>query len=352
MASTSKLPPSSASLAPPSILARDDAVAAAEHPHHNPAPMAVVAAAAPAHSQGTTLAATFAAAGLGNALSSCCTNPADIVKVRQQLVRDKQRNNFLRVASGMLRDEGVRSFFNGVTASCLREMTYSTVRFGLYETFKDFYSDLLGVTHQSFALKALSGITSGAIGSAFACPTDLLKVRMQANRPNGRPPYRNTFVGFVEVFREGSRPVMTGADPASPPRPSGFVGGIKSLYRGVGTTTIRAAVLTSSQIGSYDQIKSMVKNAGLMQEGLPLHFSASFVAGLFCSITSAPFDTIKVRLMQDKDREYKSALDCLAKLVKNEGPRALYKGPRPCHQQLWNVLGSPRFAHLHLLDRK
>jgi hypothetical protein len=50
------------------------------------------------------------------------------------------------------------------------------------------------------------------------------------------------------------------------------------------------------------------------------------VAGLACSVTSAPFDTVKVRLMQDKKREFKNAFDCLAKLVANEGPLALYKG--------------------------
>ncbi|EPQ31281.1 uncharacterized protein PFL1_01466 [Pseudozyma flocculosa PF-1] len=348
--SSTRSPPVGSSVTPSSILSPDNAIAAAEHPHHNPPsslpasppppppPTATAAAPTPRSSGGYTLAATFAAAGLGNALSACCTNPADIVKVRQQLVRDKQRNNFVRVAGSMLRDEGARSFFNGVTASCLRELTYSTVRFGLYETFKDLYSDLLGVSEQSFALKALSGITSGAIGSAFACPTDLLKVRMQANRPNGRPPYRNTFVGFAEVFREGARAPGAGG--------SAFVGGVKSLYRGVWPTTIRAAVLTSSQIGSYDQVKSMVKRAGLMDEGLPLHFSASLVAGLFASIASAPFDTIKVRLMQDKEREFKNAFDCVGKLIKNEGPLALYKGFAMC----WARLGSHTVISLILFE--
>lgn len=334
------------SLAPDSALSRDNAVAAAEHPQHNRA--AAAAAGGPSnHSPRYVLAATFASAGLGNAISACCTNPADIIKVRQQLVKDKRRANFFSVGREMVRSEGFRSLYNGVTASCLRELTYSTVRFGLYETFKDFYSGLLGVSDSSFALKALSGISSGAIGSAFACPTDLLKgkitaaalrrkhqlissslvlsVRMQAARPDGRPPYRNTFVGFAHVYREGSQPVQP-TDPSVPRRTGGVVGGIRSLYRGVGPTIIRAAVLTSSQIGSYDQVKSMTKNAGLLDEGLPLHFGASMVAGLFCSITSAPFDTVKVRLMQDKNREFKNAIDCLGKLVRNEGVLALYKG--------------------------
>lgn len=50
------------------------------------------------------------------------------------------------------------------------------------------------------------------------------------------------------------------------------------------------------------------------------------IAGFSASVCSAPFDTVKIRLMQDKKREFKSALDCAGKLVRNEGPLALYKG--------------------------
>ncbi|PWZ02781.1 mitochondrial carrier [Testicularia cyperi] len=291
---------------PKSSLSQEQAVAAAEHPQHN-----ANASLPTDHSSQYVLAATFASAGLGNAISACCTNPTDIIKVRQQLLVDKTRANFVGIATQMIKTEGISSLWNGVTASCCRELTYSTVRFGMYESFKDFYSSTLGVSDSSFALKALSGVSSGAIGSAFACPTDLVKVRMQAVRPTGRPPYRNTFVAFAHVYREGV---------------GGIVGGIKSLYRGVGPTIIRAAVLTSSQIASYDQVKVTLKQNNVLSEGFALHLSASMVAGFVCSVTSAPFDTVKVRLMQDKAREFKNAFDCLGKLVANEGPLALYKG--------------------------
>lgn len=166
---------------PRSALSRDEAIAAVEHPQHNPSTPVPPAT----HSQSYTLAATFASAGLGNAISAACTNPADIVKVRQQLMIDKARANFVGVASEMVRKEGIKALWNGVTASCLRELTYSTVRFGLYETFKDAYASALGVKDTSFALKALSGISSGAIGSAFACPTDLIKGTSTLNSHGG-----------------------------------------------------------------------------------------------------------------------------------------------------------------------
>lgn len=73
-------------------------------------------------------------------------------------------------------------------------------------------------------------------------------------------------------------------------------------------------------------MKTLLKQNNLLDEGFPLHFSASMVAGFVCSVTSAPFDVVKVRLMQDKSRQFKNAFDCLGKLIANEGPLALYKG--------------------------
>jgi len=79
---------------------------------------------------------TYASAGLGNAISAICSNPQDAIKVRQQLLLDKERANFLTIGKDMIQKEGLKSLWNGVGASCLRELTYSTIRIGSYESFK------------------------------------------------------------------------------------------------------------------------------------------------------------------------------------------------------------------------
>ena len=183
----------------------------------------------PPHSPLYTTSMTYASAGMANVISACFTNPADVIKVRQQLLKDRTRASFLSVALGMFKSEGVLSLWSGVTASCLREGTYSTIRMGGYEPCKRLYEGRLGLPESSFGNKLLAGITSGAIGAAVSTPTDLMKIRMQAARPDGDPPYKTSFHGFVTVFREG---------------------GVKALWRGVYPNTIRAAVLTSSQIAS------------------------------------------------------------------------------------------------------
>lgn len=58
-----------------------------------------------------------------------------------------------------------------------------------------------------------------------------------------------------------------------------------------------------------------------------------FVAGVFSGIAKLtvghPFDTIKVRLQTAKTGQFSSTIDCVAKSIKNEGLRSLYKGATP-----------------------
>lgn len=274
---------------------------------------------------------TFLSAGLANAMSAASTNWADVTKVRQQLEMQRKRRSFLAVGSSMIREEGLRSMANGVTASCLREMTYSTIRMGAYENFKELYSSIVEPT--SFANKLLAGATSGALGAAISTPTDLVKVRMQAPRkaPDFKPPYKNSFAAFAEIYKQGAVS-------------EGFKGGMNNLYRGTMPNIIRACILTSTQIGSYDEIKGFFKRNLEMQEGIALHFSSSMVAGLFCSLASQPVDVIKVRVMQDRSS---NAVSLVTSLLKNEGPMALYKGFGMC----WARLGTHTVISLVLFER-
>ncbi len=64
-------------------------------------------------------------------------------------------------------------------ASVIREGIYSTMRLGLYEPFKEIFG-AKDRARTPLYKKILSGAMSGAIGSAIANPTDLVKIRMQA----------------------------------------------------------------------------------------------------------------------------------------------------------------------------
>merc|ERR1711982_166807 len=66
--------------------------------------------------------------------------------------------------------------------------------------------------------------------------------------------------------------------------------------------------------------------------GAPLVFGASAIAGFFASFFSLPFDFVKTQMQKQKpdpvtgELQFKSALDCAAKILKEGGPLRFYAG--------------------------
>ena len=74
-------------------------------------------------------------------------------------------------------------------------------------------------------------------------------------------------------------------------------GGIKGFYIGLGPTVIRATMLNSTKLGTYDTIKHGIIDNGYMKEGTACQFVASVFAGFFMTIVTSPMDNIKTRIM-------------------------------------------------------
>jgi len=214
----------------------------------------------------------------------------------------------------MVRDEGLSAFFKGLAASLLREATYSTIRMGGYEVCKT-YLGALDPSSAPLWKKITSGAIAGAFGAAIANPTDLVKVRMQADTgkcPSGKGPrYKNTWSAFKAIYlSEG---------------PAGF-------FRGIGPTTQRAALLTAAQLSSYDHTKQlMFRFRWIKEDNIYVHFCASMVAGLVAAAVTSPVDVVKTRVMNQpviggRPTLYLSTVDCVRKTVKAEGLLSLYKG--------------------------
>jgi solute carrier family 25 (mitochondrial dicarboxylate transporter), member 10 len=67
-------------------------------------------------------------------MAACFTHPLDLLKVRLQTSR--QRASVIQTFVGVIRQEGILGLYNGISASLLRQLTYSTVRFGGYDFLK------------------------------------------------------------------------------------------------------------------------------------------------------------------------------------------------------------------------
>ena len=104
------------------------------------------------------------------------------------------------------------------------------------------------------------------------------------------------------------RPESTSAGAGPPPRMT-MVGqmldisrkeGVGALWKGVGPSMGRASALTAAQCAVYDECKQLLKKQAGFGDGLPLHLSASMLAGAVSTLASSPFDTVKTRMMASR----------------------------------------------------
>eukprot|EP00030_Apusomonadida_sp_AF-17_P005420 a5300_13.p1 GENE.a5300_13~~a5300_13.p1 ORF type:complete len:340 (+),score=79.99 a5300_13:45-1022(+) len=280
----------------------------------------------------------LASGGIANSISSALLNSSDVIKVRLQTqdlrfprplggVRTEplMYNGFLRTGQRIVAEEGLSGLLlPGLGAAILRDLLYSSIRMGLYPEVKRLISpDTDG--DPGLMRKIASGALTGAIGSAIANPTDVVKIRLQAEAgvvgPDGK---------YVTGLAKGASPTYT-----STLRAFGQIlrteGVVHGLYAGVGPTMVRAALLTAGQLASYDHSKYLLKEHGILNEGPLLHIIGSLIAGLVATTVCAPADMIKTRVMSDRagpagQRLFSGPIDCAVKLVRVEGLGALFRG--------------------------
>jgi hypothetical protein len=164
-------------------------------------------------------------------------------------------------------------------------------------------------------------MSAGAIGAFVGSPADLVLVRMQADGklPVGqRIGYKNAFDGLARIIREE---------------------GVVSLWRGSGPNSIRAMLMNTGQVASYDQAKELLLKIDFFKDDIITHSISSVVAAFIATLICNPVDVIKTRVMNSKKGStgniiYKNSLDCLTKTLTSEGPLALYKGFWPFFARL------------------
>ncbi|WVQ75942.1 hypothetical protein IAR50_005577 [Cryptococcus sp. DSM 104548] len=241
-------------------------------------------------------------------VAACCTHPLDVMRVRMQT--STTRTTFIQAVKGVVQHDGVRGLYTGLTASIFRQMTYSVTRLGVYDLMKNQMSNN-GQKKLTTGDMVICASTAGALGGVAGNPADIILVRMVADptKPlEHQVHYRNSIHGLYKmVSNEG---------PAS-------------LARGLAPNTIRAILMNASQLVSYDFFKDHILAAGLMHNGMPLHFVSSALSGTVATTICAPADVVKSRIMNMKPGAGQGPIALLTESLKLEGPRFLFKGWLP-----------------------
>lgn len=250
------------------------------------------------------------------------THPIDTVKLRIQLQglanTSNATNGSVRVCTapqlGLLGSfrhvvltEGPIGLYAGLSPALLRALTYTSTRLGLYDPLRSAFASASASMHgasdvgaPSFAVKFAASLTSGVVGAIVGNPSDLIKVRMQRAD-------NHAYRGLPDALR---RIVLDE--------------GVFALWKGTYPSALRAAVHSSTQLATYDHVKTMLKEWNVAHEGLSMHVSAAMASGLVTNTVSTPVDVIKSMVMHS--RPTRTPLDCMWQLWSTEGLRGFMRG--------------------------
>merc|ERR1719199_670024 len=188
-------------------------------------------------------------------------------------------------AGKLVKSEGAGALFKGLPPALLRQSTYGSLRYGLYGPIRNSLGVKPGTPKHEIPLskKILAGAGAGALSSAVANPTDLVKVRLQTDGqlkgPDGAYlPKKYTGMGhaFSSIVKEE---------------------GVLGLWKGVGPTCGRATALAAAELASYDEAKGLFKKHAGLSDGLLLTVCTAFISGYISTVASSPFDVVKSRVM-------------------------------------------------------
>ncbi|XP_039603147.1 mitochondrial 2-oxoglutarate/malate carrier protein [Polypterus senegalus] len=265
----------------------------------------------------------FLFGGLAGMAATVFVQPLDLVKNRMQLsgegVKTREYKTSFHAVASILRKEGIRGIYTGLSAGLLRQATYTTTRLGIYTILFEKMTSADGKP-PSFIMKALIGMTAGATGAFVGTPAEVALIRMTSD---GRLPleqrrgYSNVFNALFRITREE---------------------GITTLWRGCIPTMARAVVVNAAQLASYSQSKQFLLDTRYFRDDILCHFCASMISGLVTTAASMPVDIVKTRIQNmrtiDGKPEYRNGLDVLIKVIRKEGFFSLWKGFTPYYARL------------------
>ncbi|KAF2708249.1 mitochondrial carrier [Pleomassaria siparia CBS 279.74] len=155
------------------------------------------------------------------------------------------------------------------------------------------------------------GGSASCFAACFTHPLDLVQVRLQTQGHHGVR--RNMIQMFAHVANTD---------------------GVKGLYRGLSAAQLRQATYSMTRFGVYEELKDRLTTAD-SKPSFPTLVAMASVSGFLGGIAGNPGDIINVRMQHDsalpmeQRRNYKSALDGLVRMAREEGIGSLWRGVWP-----------------------
>ncbi|KZF18834.1 mitochondrial 2-oxodicarboxylate carrier [Xylona heveae TC161] len=173
-----------------------------------------------------------------------------------------------------------------------------------------------------FIYQFAAGAVAGVSEICVMYPLDVVKTRVQLQQGTtvGEEAYNGMFDCLRKIVKNE---------------------GASRLYRGINAPILMEAPKRAIKFSANDQWGNFYRNLfGVAQMSQPLSILTGATAGATEAFVVVPFELVKIRL-QDRASagKYNGMVDCVTKIVKQEGPLAMYNGLESTlwRHILWNA---------------
>ncbi|KAI0562746.1 Mitochondrial carrier [Gracilaria domingensis] len=223
----------------------------------------------------------------------------------------------LRQLRVLLQTEGLRGFFKGNAANCLKVAPTKGIQFVAFEALKRVLFRLREGRHPGANAKPLSawerfiaGGLAGMTAATMCYPLDTAKTLLTAH------PER--FSGVLQTMLAFSRQQ-----------------GPRALYRGLSPTLVAMMPYAGLDFAIYEQLKLIYMRRNNKEANLVILLVIGAFAGAVAQTACHPLDVVRKRLQLQgiggRPVLYRSMLHAASGIVKKEGPLALYRGLQPMY---------------------
>ncbi|KAF2225382.1 tricarboxylate transport protein, mitochondrial precursor [Elsinoe ampelina] len=249
--------------------------------------------------------ASLVAGGLAGGTEATLTYPFEFAKTRVQLKVEAgastSRNPF-KVVADVVREEGPRALYKGCGSLVIGTVAKDAIRFLTFDRIKDAFKDK-DTGKLSAANSLLAGMSAGIVASTLAVtPTERIKTALIDDaRSKGARRFRGAIHCTTILIAEN---------------------GLKDVYRGYVTTTLKQMGTTTFRLGSYSIIKDYESTKGIEQT-TGVNFANGAVAGTITTYATQPFDVVKTRAQSAKGA---GTVEAFQSVMADYGVKGLWRG--------------------------
>lgn len=252
------------------------------------------------------------AGGITGGIEICITYPTEYVKTQLQLDeksgKAKQYSGIIDCVKQTVQRNGFCGLYRGLSVLVYGSIPKSAVRFGAFESFKNRMVDDEG--NLSPGRRLLCGLGAGVCEAIFAVtPMETVKVKFINDQRSENPRFQGFFHGVRTIVQEQ---------------------GFKGVYQGVTATILKQGSNQAIRFFVMETLKDWYRG-GDAKKPVPKLVVGCFgvIAGAASVFGNTPIDVVKTRMQGLEAHKYKNTWDCFLQILRNEGPKAFYKGTVP-----------------------